>query len=114
MAGRDERVGWAVAAVGVLLGAVAFALYPAVTVAGVTVPVGFVAGVVAGLLLLPSIADQYRGGDRRRALQWGLFGVGVPLSLTAVPVVREIGLLAVLGSAALAWKVDERVLDTVR
>ncbi|MFC6724005.1 hypothetical protein ACFQE1_06380 [Halobium palmae] len=111
---QGDRIGWAVATVGVVIGSIVFALYPTVTVAGVTVLVGFSAGVVAGLLLLPSIVDHYRDGERRKALRWGLFGLGVPLALTALPAVREIGLLALVGSAGLAWELDERVLDTVR
>lgn len=101
-------VGRAVAFVVVVgVGAVALARYPAVTVGEVTARTGVVIGVIAGLALLPAVVSHARDGERRRALRWGLFAVGVPLSL-AGGALAWAGVLAVVGSLAVGWTVDRR------
>jgi hypothetical protein len=82
---------------------------PTVSIGGYTVPTGFVVGVLGGLFLLPAIVSQYRDGERREPLQWGLFAIGIPLSLTDQTILPWIGLLAILGSLGVGWDIDRRI-----
>ncbi|GAB6862645.1 hypothetical protein ACFR97_16080 [Haloplanus litoreus] len=82
---------------------------PTVSIGGYTVPTGFTAGVLGGFFLLPAIVSHYREGEQRESLQWGLFAIGIPLSLTDQAVLLWIGLLAILGSLGVGWKIDRRI-----
>ena len=77
---------------------VALARSPTVTVGGMTARTGVVVGVVAGLLLLPAVVSHARAGERRQALRWALFAVGVPLSLGPGSF-AWLGVLAVVGAS---------------
>ena len=82
---------------------------PTVSIGDYTVPTGFAIGVLGGLFLLPAIVSHYQDGERRESLQWGLFAIGIPLSLTDQAVLSWIGLLAILGSLGLGWQIDRRI-----
>ena len=73
-----------------------------------TARTGVVLGVVAGLLLLPAVVSHARAGERRQALRWALFAVGVPLSLGPGSF-AWLGVLAVVGSLAVGRGVDRRL-----
>ena len=77
---------------------VAVSSVPTVTVGTHSIRTSFAVGVVGGSLLVPAVVSHYRGGERRDALQWGLFAVGVPLSLTDHAFLPLVGVLAILGS----------------
>ena len=104
----DSSVGRAVAVL-VLVGggAVVLARHPTVSAGGATARTGVVLSVVAGVALLPAVVSHARDGERRRALRWGLFAVGVPLSLAGGSL-AALGVLAVLGSLVVDRGVDRR------
>ena len=62
-------------------GAIVVTRFPTLTIGRASIQTSFVGGVLAGLLLLPSVVSHYQGGEQRKPLQWGLFAVGIPLSL---------------------------------
>lgn len=108
------RVGFlAVAAAGTLLVASVIAEVPQLRLAGMTFPTQFLVGVVAGLLTLSVAVSQYRSGDRRSALQFGLLGVGVPLALSDWRALATLGTLLVLLSVPVAWRVDRRLRERI-
>ncbi|MFC6941218.1 hypothetical protein ACFQE8_14795 [Salinirubellus sp. GCM10025818] len=82
---------------------------PTVSIGGYTVPTGFAVGVLGGLFLLPAIVSHYRDGEQRESLQWGLFAIGIPLSLSDQAVLPWIGLLAILVSLGVGWQIDRRI-----
>ena len=104
------RVGFlAVAAAGTLLVAVTLAEIPQLRLAGVAVPTQSVVGAVAGVVTLAVAASQYRGGDGRSALYFGLLCVGVPLALSDWSALATLGAALCLLSVPVAWRADERL-----
>jgi len=95
----------------VLVGGGVFVISSAPTgsIGGYTVPTGFAVGMLGGVFLLPTIVSHYREGEQRESLQWGLFTIGIPLSLTDQTVLPWIGLFAILGSLAVGWQIDCRI-----
>lgn len=113
MPSRDHflRLGILVALIGG--GALVISSAPTVSIGGYTVPTGFAVGVLGGLFLLPAIVSHSREGEQRESLQWGLFAIGIPLSLTDQTVLSWIGLLAVLGSLGVGWQIDRRMHERI-
>lgn len=84
--------------------------FPILSVGSVTIQTSMVVGLIAGILLVPSIVSQYRSRERRESIQWALFAVGIPLSLSQRSPFDWVGVLAVCLSIAVAWAVDRRLL----
>lgn len=106
----DLRYGFlAVAAAGTLLIASVLGEVPQLRLAGTTVPTQSVIGVAAGLLTISVAVSEFRSGDRRSALYFGLLGVGVALALSGWTLVASFGVVLTLLSAAVAWRVDSHV-----
>jgi hypothetical protein len=109
MSSRDSFHRLGVLAVLIGGGVLVISSPPTVSIGDYTVPTGFAIGVLGGLFLLPAIVSYYQDGERRESLQWGLFAIGIPLSLTDQAVLSWIGLLAILGSLGVGWKIDRRI-----
>ncbi|NLV09656.1 hypothetical protein GOC74_06900 [Halomicrobium mukohataei] len=109
--GSDDSSPWRLVVLAglVLGGAALLAWLPALSVRGVRVPTGVALGLVAGLALVPSIVSHHRSGETREAVQWGLFAIGVPLSLTQQGLLTWVGVAAVIFSVGVGQEVDRRL-----
>ena len=94
-------------------GAIVVTRFPTLTIGTASIQTSFVGGVLAGLLLLPSVVSHYKGGEQRNSLQWGLFAVGIPLSLMDHSLLPWLGVLAVIGSLGVGWEVDRRLFEEI-
>lgn len=102
-----------IVAIGTLLVASTLAEVPQLRLAGSSLPTQFVVGVGAGLFQLAVAVSEFRGGDRRSALQFGLLGIGVPLALSEWHVVAAVGAALTLLSVPVAWRTDRWLRDRV-
>jgi hypothetical protein len=96
-----------------LVGVAVVARVPTISAGSVTVRTALLFGMLCGLLLVPSIVSHYRSGERRSALRWGLFAIGIPVSLLAQSGLAWLGVIAVVASLAVGWEVDRRLLEAV-
>ena len=92
-------------------GAIVVTRFPTLTIGTASIQTSFVGGVLAELLVLPSVVSHYKSGEQRKSLQLGLFAVGIPLSLMDHTLLPWFGVLAVLGSLGVGWEVDRRLLE---
>ncbi|ELZ96674.1 hypothetical protein C441_04009 [Haloferax sulfurifontis ATCC BAA-897] len=92
-------------------GAIIVTRFSTLTIGTVSIRTSFVGGVLAGLLLLPSVVSHYKGGEQRKSLQWGLFAAGILLSLMDHALLPWFGALAVIGSLGVGWEVDRRLFE---
>lgn len=104
----------AILAVLVVGGALLVARAPTLSIGGVTVRTGTVAGVIGGFLLVPSVVSHCRSGEYRRGARWALFAVGVPLSLARWMGLSWLGVLLLLLSLAVGAGVDRRARAALR
>lgn len=104
----------AVLAVLVVGGTLLVARVPTLSIGGVTVRTGALAGVIGGLLIVPSVVSHYRSGEYRDGVQWGLFAVGIPLSLAGSMGLSWVGVLLLLLSLGVGADVDRRVRAAFR
>ncbi|WP_380678257.1 hypothetical protein [Salinigranum sp. GCM10025319] len=104
----------AILAVLVVGGALVVARVPALSIGGVTARTGAIAGVVSGLLLVPSVVSHYWSGEYLRGARWALVAVGVPLSLARSTGLSWLGVLLLLLSLGVGAVVDRRVRATRR
>jgi len=95
----------------VAVGVLVVAQFPTLSVGRWTIETPLLGGLVSGILFVPSIVSHYRSGEKRETIRWGLFAVGIPLSLTQRSPFDWIGVLAVVLSLAVAWKIDRRLLQ---
>jgi len=95
----------------IAVGAVVVTQFPTLTVGGRTIQTPLLGGLISGILLVPSIVSHYRSGELRATARWAFFAVGIPLSLTQRSPFDWIGVLAVVLSLAVAWKIDRRLLQ---
>lgn len=93
-------------------GALIVTRFPTVSVGSVTIQTPVLAGLISGILLVPSIFSHYRSGEQRESVRWTLFAVGVPLSLTQRSPINLAGVLIVFLSLAVAWEIDRRFFGT--
>ncbi|WP_435066728.1 hypothetical protein [Haloplanus sp. C73] len=91
------------------VGALAVSSAPTLSVGEYRVPVGLAIGTLSGLCLLVPALTHYRKGETRESLRWGLFAVGIPLSLLDHSILSWLGLLAIAGSLGVGWGVDRRI-----
>jgi len=90
---------------------VVFASVPTVSIGTRSVKIAVVVGVLAGVLLAPAVVSNYRDGERRDAFQWGLFAVGVPVSLTDHAFLPWVGVLSIFASLGVGLEVDRWLFE---
>ena len=95
----------------IAVGVLAVAQFPTLSVGGRTIQIPLLGGLVSGILLDPSIVSHYRSGEDRATVRWALFAVGIPLSLIQRSPLDWVGVLAVVLSLTVAWKIDRRLLQ---
>jgi len=105
---KKQLFGYAVVLFVVGAVAVFISRVPVVTVGDTTLRTGVLFGAATLVLLLPHVVSEYRSGNVRTAVQWGLFAVGIPLSLTSHTVVAAVGVAFVLSSLVLSLSIDRR------
>lgn len=91
------------------VGALAVSGAPTLSLGAYRVPMGLAIGGLSGLCLLVPAFTHLRTGETRESLRWGLFAIGIPLSLLNQSILSWLGLLALVGSLGVGWGVDRRI-----
>ncbi|SEA40493.1 hypothetical protein SAMN04488065_3031 [Haloplanus vescus] len=91
------------------VGALVISDAPMLALGEYRVSMGLLIGVLSGLCLLVPVISHYRNGETRESLQWGLFAVGIPLSLLNQAILSWLGLLVIAGSLGIGWGIDRRI-----
>ncbi|SFK85087.1 hypothetical protein SAMN04487950_1427 [Halogranum rubrum] len=109
MVSRSSLVGLAVLVVSTGVAAVLFLSVPNLSLAGTTIRTPLILAAVSGVLCLWSGFRSYRDDRPRTAAWFVLLGVGLPLSLVDRPLIPWIGVVFVVTSVAVSWRLDDRL-----
>ena len=109
MVSRSSLVRLGILAVSSGAAAVLFLSVPSLSFAGTTIRTPLVVAAVSGIFCLWTGLESYRDGRPRIAAWFALLGVGLPLSLVDRPVAPWIGVVLVLTSVAISWRLDYRL-----
>lgn len=98
-------------ALAVCLLGLAFADVRTLSLGGTSVSTSNVSAAALAVGLGLNAATEYRSGDRRQALFWALWTVGIPPSVADVspPWVSWVGVAAVVASVLVSWGADRRL-----